>query len=81
MKQYIKDGTCLKMSLWNPIDLGYSATYIAAQIVRGKIQGKSGEVMKVGRMGNITIGAGNVAVMSEPYVFDKSNIDKFAAIY
>jgi len=81
MKQYIKDGTCLKMSLWNPIDLGYSATYIAAQIVRGKIKGKSGEVMKVGRMGNITIGAGNVAVMSEPYVFDKSNIDKFAAIY
>ena len=81
MKQYIKDGTCLKMSLWNPIDLGYSATYIAAQIVRGKIKGKSGEVMKVGRMGNITIGAGNVAVMSEPYVFDKNNIDKFAAIY
>jgi rhamnose transport system substrate-binding protein len=81
MKQYIKDGTCLKMSLWNPIDLGYSATYIAVQIVRGKIQGKSGEVMKVGRMGNITIGAGNVAVMSEPYVFDKNNIDKFAAIY
>jgi rhamnose transport system substrate-binding protein len=81
MKQYIKDGTCLKMSLWNPIDLGYSATYIAAQIVRGKLQGKSGEVMKVGRMGSITIGAGNVAVMSEPYVFEKSNIDKFAAIY
>ncbi len=81
MKQYIKDGTCLKMSLWNPIDLGYSATYIAVQIVRGKIKGKSGEVMKVGRMGNITIGAGNVAVMSEPYVFDKNNIDKFAAIY
>jgi rhamnose transport system substrate-binding protein len=69
------------MSLWNPIDLGYSATYIAAQIVRGKIQGKSGEVMKVGRMSSITIGAGNVAVMSEPYVFDKNNIDKFAAIY
>ena len=32
-------------------------------------------------MGNITIGAGKVAVMSEPYVFDKDNIDKFAAIY
>ena len=81
MKQYIKDGTCLKMSLWNPIDLGYSATYIAAQIVRGKIKGTAGESMSVGRMGTIKIGDGMVAVMSEPYVFNKDNIDKFAAIY
>jgi rhamnose transport system substrate-binding protein len=81
MKQYIKDGTCRQMSLWNPIDLGYSATYIAYELVKGAFKGQQGEVMKVGRMGNITIGAGNVAVMSEPYVFDKNNIDKFAAIY
>jgi rhamnose transport system substrate-binding protein len=81
MKQYIKNGTCRKMSLWNPIDLGYSATYIAYQLVKGGVKGQQGEVMKVGRMGNISIGAGNVAVMSEPYVFDKDNIDKFAAIY
>jgi rhamnose transport system substrate-binding protein len=81
MKQYIKDGTCLKMSLWNPIDLGYSATYIAAQIVRGQIKGAAGEAMKVGRMGVIKVGDGMVAVMSEPYVFNKDNIDKFAAIY
>ena len=81
MKQYILDGTCAKMSLWNPIDLGYSATYIAVQLVRGQIKGTQGEAMKVGRMGAITTGAGMVAVMSEPYVFDKTNIDKFAAIY
>jgi hypothetical protein len=37
--------------------------------------------MKVGRMGTITTGDGMVAVMSEPYVFNKDNIDKFAAIY
>ncbi len=81
MKQYIKDGTCKRMSLWNPIDLGYSATYISVGLVRGIFKGKEGEVMKVGRMGDIKIGPGNVAVMGEPYVFDKSNIDKFAKIY
>jgi rhamnose transport system substrate-binding protein len=81
MKQYIKNGTVTRMSLWNPIDLGYSATYIAAQIVRGGIKGTEGEAMKVGRMGTITTGPGKVAVMSEPYVFNKDNIDKFAAIY
>ena len=81
MKQYIKNGTCREMSLWNPIDLGYSATYIAYMLVKGEFQGKEGEVMKVGRMGEIKIGEENVAVMSEPYVFNKSNIDKFASIY
>ena len=81
MKEYIKDGTCEKMSLWNPIDLGYSATYIAAELVKGQVKGKPGETMKVGRMGDIKIGDDGVAVMSEPYVFDKSNIDKFASIY
>ncbi|MBA7529529.1 Autoinducer 2-binding protein LsrB [subsurface metagenome] len=81
MKQYIKNGTCREMSLWNPIDLGYSATYIAYKLVKGDFDGKEGEVMKVGRMGDIKIGDGNVAIMSEPYVFNKGNIDKFSAIY
>ena len=81
MKQYIKNGTCRKMSLWNPIDLGYSATYIAYKLVTGDVKGGEGETMDVGRMGDINIGNGKVAVMSEPYVFDKDNIDKFAAIY
>lgn len=81
MKQYVKNGTCREMSLWNPIDLGYSATYIAYKLVKGDFDGKQGEVMKVGRMGDIRIGDGNVAIMSEPYVFNKDNIDKFAAIY
>jgi rhamnose transport system substrate-binding protein len=81
MKQYIKDGTCVKMSLWNPIDLGYSATSIAVQLVKGTIKGTPGEVMNVGRMKTITIDATGTAVMSEPYVFNKDNIDKFAAIY
>jgi len=81
MKQYIKNGTCRQMSLWNPIDLGYSSTYIAYKLIKGEFQGKEGEVMKIGRMGEIKIGLDNEAVMGEPYIFEKDNIDKFAAIY
>ncbi len=81
MKQYIKDGTCTQMSLWNPIDLGYSATTIAVGLVKGTIKGAPGEAMKVGRMGTINIDPKGTAIMSEPYVFNKDNIDKFAAIY
>jgi len=81
MKQYILNDTCKKMALWNPIELGYSATIIAYKLVTGEIKGEVGEVMNVGKMGEITIGEGGSAVMAEPYVFDKSNIEKFAAIY
>lgn len=81
MKQYIKNGTCEKMALWNPVDLGYSSTIITYKLIKGDIEGVEGEVMDVRRMGEITIGEDTVAIMSEPYVFDKSNIDQFAAIY
>jgi rhamnose transport system substrate-binding protein len=81
MKEYIKSGICKKMSLWNPIDLGYSAVYITTKLIIGEVKGTEGEVMKVGRMGDITIGAEGGAVMGDPYVFTAENIDKFAAIY
>jgi rhamnose transport system substrate-binding protein len=81
MKQYITDGTCQQMELWNPIDLGYSATYISWGLVTGKFTGKPGEVMHVGRMGDITVGSDGTAVMGKPFVFEKSNIDKYAALF
>ena len=81
MKQYISDGTCTQMELWNPIDLGYAAVYIAHGLVTGAFTGKPGEVMKVGRLGDITVGADGTAVMGKPFVFDKSNIDQFATMF
>lgn len=82
MKQYILDGTCPKMELWNPIDLGYSATMIAYDLIKDKTTSVSpGDTFAAGRMGTITVGADNVAVMGKPFVFDKTNIDKYAAIY
>jgi len=86
MKQYIKNGTCRKMLLWNPIDFGYFATYVAYRLAKGEIEGKEGEVIQAGRMGEMKIedkdGSGDLkAILGPPYVFDKDNIDKFAAIY
>jgi rhamnose transport system substrate-binding protein len=81
MKQYILNGTCEKMALWNPIDLGYSATYITYQLITGEFKTEQGQIYEVGRMGKIEVGENNVAVMGEPYVFDKSNIEQFAEIY
>lgn len=81
MRAYIESGVCVQMSLWNPIDLGYSATHIAAALVKGTAKGTSGESIKAGRMGSIKIGADGQSVMGEPFVFNKSNIAKYAALY
>lgn len=81
MKQYILNGTCEKMALWNPIDLGYSATYITYKLIQGEFESEEGQVFEVGRMGQIEVGENNNAVMGEPFVFNKDNIEQFAEIY
>lgn len=81
MKAYIESGVCQQMALWNPIDLGYSATYLAYNLVKGKITGADGNSIKAGRMGAIKIGANGESVMGVPFVFKKDNIAKYAAMF
>lgn len=81
MQHYIENGTCGQMALWNPIDLGYTSTYILEALATGKIAGNPGDVVDAGRMGSITIGEEGVTVMGAPFVFNKDNIAKFAAMF
>ena len=81
MKGAVLAGATDTFAIWNPIDLGYSATMIAAAIVAGKATGAAGTSVKAGRMGDIKIAEGAAAAMADPFTFDKSNIEKFAAIF
>ena len=81
MKGAVKAGATDTFAIWNPIDLGYSATMIAALIATGKATGAAGSTIHAGRMGDIKIDDKGDAAMSDPFTFDKSNIDKFAAIF
>jgi len=81
MKGAVDAGATDTFAIWNPIDLGYSATMIAALIASGKADGKAGSTIHVGRMGDIKIGDDGSAAMSDPFTFDKSNIEKFAKIF
>ncbi len=81
MQQYILNGTCGQMALWNPVDLGYTSTYILKRLVDGDVKGEEGEVIDCGRMGEVTIGPDGAAVMGFPFVFNKDNIEKFAKIF
>ena len=81
MKGAVLAGATDTFAIWNPIDLGYTSTYIAAQLVAGKATGAAGTTVKAGRMGDVKIGEGNDAAMADPFTFDKSNIEQFAKIF
>ncbi|MGE4584488.1 MAG: rhamnose ABC transporter substrate-binding protein [Sphaerochaeta sp.] len=81
MKGYILDGTCRQMALWNPIDLGYTSTYILNALIDGTSKGTVGEVIPAGRMKSVKVEKDGLIYMSTPYVFNKDNIEQFAAIF
>lgn len=81
MQYYVENGTCGQMALWNPIDLGYTSTIILEALITGKVAGNEGDVISAGRMGEVKIGKDGVSIMGTPFVFNKDNIAKFAAMF
>jgi rhamnose transport system substrate-binding protein len=78
---HVRSGAVDTFAIWNPIDLGYTAVYAAPSLLAGKASGKPGTEVPVGRMGSLKIDSNGDAAMSEPYVFDKANVDKFAKFF
>ncbi|MCF7944760.1 MAG: rhamnose ABC transporter substrate-binding protein [Spirochaetia bacterium] len=81
MKQYVENGTCGQMALWNPVDLGYTSTFILEALVTDKVEGNPGDVIDAGRMGEITIGEEGVTIMGTPFVFNADNIAEYAEMF
>lgn len=81
MKGYILDGTCRQMALWNPVDLGYTSTYILKALIAGESDGSVGSVIPAGRMNSVKVEGDGLIYMSTPYVFNKGNIEEYAAIF
>jgi ABC-type sugar transport system substrate-binding protein len=75
MKDYMKAGVVKKFVLWNPIDLGYLAVYVANAQVEGNLP-KSG-TFEAGRLGKVKMLAPDEVLLGPPLVFTKENIDKY----
>ncbi|MCD2175131.1 substrate-binding domain-containing protein [Rhizobium sp. C4] len=71
----LKDGTLSRFILWNPVDLGYAAVYVAYAVATGKFDAASG-VVPAGRIGEMKV-KGDTATLADPFVFTKENVDKF----
>jgi rhamnose transport system substrate-binding protein len=74
------------MFLWNPIDLGYLASYAAKALSDGTITGKVGDQFGGGKLGSYTVAqepgtGGTEVILGPPYKFEPSNIDEWKSVY
>jgi len=84
MAEYIKQGVCPYMYLWNPIDLGYLTGFIADALVKGTITGAVGDKFVAGRLGEYTVtaaGDGTEVLLGPPFAFTPENIDDWSTVY
>lgn len=77
----IASGASQSFAIWNPIDLGYSAAYLAHQLATGAAEAGPGATVPMGRMGSLTLDDGSEGAMADPFVYDASNIDDFKSIF
>ena len=91
MKEFVKRGTVKTVVLWNPVDLGYLAVYVAHASLAGTLTDSATQAkVPAGRLGtrdavasleDITVKGPltlkNVIVLGNPFRFTKDNIDQF----
>lgn len=77
VRPYIKDGTIKEVCLWNPVDIGYGAIYMAKAQLDGTLDPASG-VLKAGRLGELKFIGKDTLLLGPPLVFNKDNIDDFS---
>jgi rhamnose transport system substrate-binding protein len=77
----IESGASQSFAIWNPIDLGYSATMIAYNLAKETAVAEPGAVIPMGRMGSVTLDDTTSGAMADPFVYDATNIEQFKSIF
>ncbi|MET0535558.1 MAG: rhamnose ABC transporter substrate-binding protein [Steroidobacter sp.] len=77
---YVRKGVVPKFAIWNPIDLGFATTQIAARLVRGEAA-HEGQQVSMDRVGSVTFDADGIGAMAKPFIYDQSNVEQYAAIF
>ncbi|MGB0663371.1 MAG: rhamnose ABC transporter substrate-binding protein [Pontibacterium sp.] len=75
---HVDAGSVKSFAIWNPIDLGYAATTIAYNLVKGN---NTDTEVGMGRLGAAKVDEDGNAAMAEPFVYDASNVHDFAEIF
>jgi rhamnose transport system substrate-binding protein len=81
MAGHVKSGAVREFAIWNPIDLGYAATFAANEFVKGAPDAKAGGTVSVGRLGSVKLDATGQAALGAPYTYNAENVEKFAKLF
>lgn len=81
MAGHVHAGSVKSFAIWNPIDLGYAAMTVAYKLATGQAKGGANSKVAAGRMGTIAFDKHGDGAMAEPFVYDASNVDRFAKVF
>ncbi|MGJ8585762.1 MAG: autoinducer 2 ABC transporter substrate-binding protein [Marinosulfonomonas sp.] len=76
MKPYVASDCVKSVVLWNPVDLGYAATYVMRAAADGTLNPGDTSV-SAGKLGDLSVVNGSEILLGSPFVFDKTNINDF----
>ncbi len=76
MKPYVNAGCVKSVVLWNPVDLGYAATYVMRAVVDGKLKPGATSV-DAGKLGKLNVINGSEILLGAPFIFTKANVKDF----
>jgi rhamnose transport system substrate-binding protein len=77
MKDYVAKGSVKAFALWDPAELGYLATTVATQLVKGEITANEGQQVDAGKAGKYVIAKDGELDYNKPLIFTKDNIDQY----
>ena len=77
----IESGASKSFAIWNPVDLGYAATYIAYELASEKAKAEPGAEIPMGHMGVLKLDEERSGAMADPFVYDASNIAEFKSVF
>lgn len=75
---HVESGAVKSFAIWNPIDLGYAATMISYNLIKGNATDSE---VGMGRIGVAKLDGQGNAAMASPFVYDSTNVKKFAEIF
>ncbi len=78
MREFVERGTVQTVLLWNPIDLGYAAVYVANILIEEQLE--PGDTFEAGRLGEYTVDQdeiGLTTLLGPPFRFTDENISGF----
>ncbi|HWS63049.1 MAG TPA: substrate-binding domain-containing protein, partial [Steroidobacteraceae bacterium] len=76
MKPYVNGGCVKSVVLWNPVDLGYAATYVIRAVVDDKLK-PDATTVDAGKLGKLNVINGSEILLGSPFIFNKDNIKDF----